>query len=165
MKCKRVKDLIVDYIDGEISQTLHKDITTHLETCPSCRELEQSLRRLAIEPLRQAEKAGVPERIWLKIKQAIVNKKQRLLIPDFINQLRYYFRIRRPVLVPVVSILVVILMISVLALRKNITTYNMLNAYLGEQAEFILQLAENGEESYFGIDEIDLGTSIEQFLL
>jgi len=36
---------------------------------------------------------------------------------------------------------------------------------MGEQMQFLSQLAENGEESYIGIEDINLGTSIEEYFL
>ena len=40
-----------------------------------------------------------------------------------------------------------------------------LNAYLNDQMNYILHLAENGEESYLGISEVSLDTSVEKYLL
>jgi len=165
MKCSKVKALIMDYIDEELNRELSQDIASHLAACPSCKGMEQSLRQAVIEPLRQAEKIGVPDRVWYQLKEAIVNRKQRAFLPGLIAQWSGYFRISRPVLVPVAAMVVVVLLVSVFFFGRTFTTQDTLNAYLEEQAGFLSQLAENGEESYLGINEVSLGTSIERYLL
>ena len=166
MKCNKVKALVMDYIDEELNQKLKHDLASHLESCPSCKEMEQTLRQTIIEPLRQAEKIKAPDRVWYQLKETIVNRKQRVSLPGLLAQWSGYFRIKRPVLVPVTAMIVVILLVSVFFFRKPpFTTQDTLNAYLEEQAELLSQLAENGEEDYFGIDDVSLGTSIERYLL
>ncbi len=155
----------MDYIDQELTQELSQDIARHLDICPSCKKMEQSLRQTVIQPLRQAEEQGVPDRVWYRLREAIINKKQRLFLPNLIAGWFGYFKIRRPVLVPVVAMAMVILLVSVFFFGKPTTTQDTLNAYLLEQASFLWQLAENGEGSYLGIDEVNLDTSIERYLL
>ena len=92
MKCNEIKNLIMEYIDGELSENLSKDITKHLNTCQSCRRTEEYLRSVIIEPLRQAERIEVPERIWYQVKDTIVNKKEGFSIFRLITQLLGYFR-------------------------------------------------------------------------
>ncbi len=165
MRCEEVKELIMDYIDNEVSEALRKEIATHLDACSSCKRIEQSLRRTAIEPLRRLKRVEAPDRIWYQVRDAIVNKKVRCLFPFSIVEWFKYLRIRirKPVLVPVA--ITTILLVAILFSKKTLITQNGLNAYIEEQARFLSQLAENGEESYFGIDDVNLGTYIERYLL
>ena len=165
MKCNRVEALIMDYIDGELNAALHKNVVRHLDICSSCKKMEQSLRRVIVEPLRQAGKIQAPDRIWYQLKEAIINKKEEFSLPNLIAEWSNYFRVKRPILVPVTVMIVVVLFIVTLFFGRILTTQNMLNAYMEEQVQFISQLAENGEESYFGIGEVNLGTAIEKYLL
>jgi predicted anti-sigma-YlaC factor YlaD len=165
MKCHKVKSLITEYIDNELNKNLSQDIARHLDTCPVCRQMEQSLRGAIIQPLSQAKMQAVPERIWYQLKDAIINRKQPSYLADLIARWFSYLQIKRPVLAPLTAMLIVALLVSVFFFGRIPTSQNGLSAYLAEQTSFILQLAENGEESYLGIEEVSLGTSIEKYLL
>jgi hypothetical protein len=127
--------------------------------------MEQSLRVAIIQPLRQAKRQEVPERVWYQLKETILNRKQPSYLTDLIARGFSYFQIKRPVLVPVTAMLMIALLVSALFFSRTPVSENGLSAYLEEQTSFILQLAENGEESYLGIEEVNLGTSIEKYLL
>jgi len=165
MKCKRVKNLLIDYIDNELNQKLNRDIASHLDACPACRQMEQSLRLNVIQPLRQAKKEEVPERVWYQLKESIINRPQRSFLADLITRCSVYFQIKRPVLVPVTAMAMLVLLVSLFLFNSILDTQNTLNAYLADQADYLLQLAENGEEGYLGIQEVNLGTSIEKYFL
>jgi len=95
MKCKRVKDLMSEYIDGEINESQRKDITIHLKSCASCKKIETSLRQTIIAPLKGAEKASVPEDIWHGLRSAITAGEEKNFV--WVRPLG----IPRPVLVPI----------------------------------------------------------------
>lgn len=46
MDCKRVEDLISEYIENVLSSELNKEITSHLKQCPSCRTLKEKVESL-----------------------------------------------------------------------------------------------------------------------
>jgi anti-sigma factor RsiW len=165
MKCSGVKNLLIDYIDNELSQKMGQDIARHLDNCPACRQMEQSLRQNIIQPLRQAKKEEVPERVWYQLKESIINRPQGSFLADLIARWSGYFQIKRPVLVPVTALAMVVLLVSLFLFNSILSTQNTLNAYLAEQADYLLQLAENGKEGYLGIQEFNLGTSIEKYFL
>lgn len=165
MKCNKAQALIIDYIDGELNTALDKDITKHLDTCSSCKKMEQSLRKVIIAPLENAEKLKAPERIWYHVRDRILNEKKRSLLPNLVAEWSKYFRIKAPVLVPITVIIVAVLFVATLFFGRTFTTQNMLNTYMTDQVQFISQLAENDEESYFGIGEVNLDTAIEKYLL
>ena len=154
MKCEEIKNLIIDYIDGEIDEAGYKNIKAHLDTCASCRKLEQSLKETVIDPIKMAERIDAPEGIWQRI-------SDRIQSPSF--KWTDALRIKKPLLVPVVVALT--LFVVAFFLKKPPITENMLNEYIGEHVEFLSELAENGEDSYFALEDIDLGTSIEKYLL
>lgn len=162
MRCEEIKDLIIDYIDGEVSEGLRRDIANHLEVCSSCKEKEQSLRRAVIEPLRKAEKVEAPEGIWYQVRDTIVNRKERRLLHHPVAEWIGYLRIRKLRLAAAIT---VILFTGVFFFGKSLITRKALESYIEEQVQLLSQLAENGEESFFGINDINLGTSIERYLM
>lgn len=44
MKCEKVRELISEYIDGELSPQINKKVEEHLENCPSCSTLVNTLK-------------------------------------------------------------------------------------------------------------------------
>jgi predicted anti-sigma-YlaC factor YlaD len=46
MNCQQVEDLISLYIENELSQELHREISLHLEHCQSCRQLKEKVEEL-----------------------------------------------------------------------------------------------------------------------
>lgn len=166
MKCDEVKELIMDYIDKEANESIRKDIATHLDTCASCKKLEESLRVKAIEPFRRAEQIKTPEEIWHKLRENIVNKNKRADLIGLLTQWRGYFQIKKPVLIPALTVITVMLFITVLFFGKTHTARNLLNAYLADQVQFVSDLANDDEENYFDLYyAVDLDTSIERYFL
>jgi len=55
MECrdKNIRDLIVDFIDGNLDTQASRQVATHMESCPECRKLEQEYQQ-TIEGLRAA---------------------------------------------------------------------------------------------------------------
>jgi hypothetical protein len=46
MDCKQVEDLISMYIESEVTEETHREISTHLELCSSCRRLKEKVEDL-----------------------------------------------------------------------------------------------------------------------
>ena len=46
MDCQRVEDLISMYIEHELPQELHREISLHLQQCRNCRELKEKVESL-----------------------------------------------------------------------------------------------------------------------
>jgi hypothetical protein len=46
MECKKVEDLISEYIENELSREVQREISLHLETCESCRQLKEKMEEL-----------------------------------------------------------------------------------------------------------------------
>lgn len=46
MDCIKVEDILSDYLENEISEDLHKEVSLHLETCASCMALKEKIEEL-----------------------------------------------------------------------------------------------------------------------
>ena len=46
MRCAEVRDNLNRFLDGELAAELSKEMATHLQCCPSCRQLWSRLRQL-----------------------------------------------------------------------------------------------------------------------
>jgi hypothetical protein len=49
MSCKKWRNLIMERIDGTTNDIENQNLSLHLENCPSCRNLEQDLKRVLAE--------------------------------------------------------------------------------------------------------------------
>ena len=50
MNCEKIKNLLMEYIDGELDRALEKEIKGHLAACDKCRQAEEALMNAVIEP-------------------------------------------------------------------------------------------------------------------
>jgi len=46
MNCQQIEDLISLYIENEVSEEEHNEITLHIGQCPSCRKLKEKVEEL-----------------------------------------------------------------------------------------------------------------------
>ena len=164
MRCAKARKLIMDYIDGELSKPEEKEFTGHLASCPECKRLVESARLSSVEPFRKAQKQKAPAGLWYQIKDSIADKEKK--VPSFSPAWQRWLdslQIRRRVLVPAMVTMTIIIFVFIfgnLMLRQN-----PVNSYLAEQLQFMSELGGNGEESYLGITDIDMDTSIEQYFM
>lgn len=164
MNCNKIKDLISSYIDGELSETLQKEVEQHLNTCNQCKQLEETLRRIVIEPFKKAEKTKAPEAVWHQIKTAIEEKPTKSFFPDVIDRLSSSFFARKPVLA-VVTIMVLIFIGVALIKQVPFNSQEAVNTHLKEQMQFLSYLESDERISYSDMDNVELGTAIEKYLL
>ena len=81
MKCKEVNQLLLSYLDNEVSPKEQRAIKAHLSACPSCREELEALASTQRE-LRQAFKT-ITARVspspytWAIIKQQLLGEERR----------------------------------------------------------------------------------------
>jgi hypothetical protein len=69
MRCKRVKKLFFDYINGNLNENLRKDIAEHLKECSECsREFE--IVKTFYENI-EIEKVNTPDEMILKLRDKI----------------------------------------------------------------------------------------------
>lgn len=159
MKCRKIQDLIrADYIDGELSERLKKEVEEHLAVCRECSEYAEVVKATAVEPLRDSEIIAPPERVWNGIKENIyTDERAQSPLAEWTDRLREVFTVRRPVLAAAVS---VVMIFAVLFFwRTSVNRQAQLNSYLEGQMEALFYIDTNGN----GYD--DLGTGIEEFFM
>ena len=163
MNCKKVRDLLTEYLDGEIEPGLRSDIARHISSCQACRELAGSMKKFAIEPLANAQKVTAPEGLWDQIRARIDKEEKKALDPAFlIERLFAYVAARRPALAFAAAAVVIIAVATLAGLP--LTGRNETNAYIREQVEFYSYLdgenGSNGDSAMAG-----LGSSGEDYFL
>jgi len=70
MRCTRVKKILIEYIDGNLSQKQNASIKKHLEECPDCKKLLQDFKKIA-NNAGKLEKHSPPKETWSKIEARI----------------------------------------------------------------------------------------------
>ena len=154
MNCKKIRDLLSEYIDGELEHRLSSEIEQHLSSCDGCRQIHKAILESSVNILRGSEKTKAPEDLWERVKAGLEEREpQRSLAPLFIQ---------RPAFSLATAAVVIIIAITVIKLPSKET--GAVALYMEDQVEFFEYLAnENslGQES----DMIDLGTDIEKYLL
>ena len=154
MRCANIKELIMDYVDNELTGALQKEVRRHLDGCYQCRTLEIDLRNTAIEPLKKAQRAKAPQEVWDNIKAAIERTEERP---------RFVFQIRMPALAFATA--AAVLLISLALVRGPFDGRYAINGYIEEQAEFLSYLIADNGAGYSDSAAIDFETTIEEFLL
>ena len=164
MRCNKVKNLIGDYIDGELKDQLKKRVENHIKTCPSCREYELALKNVVISPLEKSKLTKAPDHLWSRIKESILDNERKPKVRFIFLEHLASLRLGKPALA-LTSVALILIVITSLVV-KNVINKNMIfDSYMIEQVEHISSLAQNGEESLFGVESVDLGTSIEKYFL
>lgn len=162
MKCDQIKEfLMTDYTDGELSNERKKEIEDHLNNCCSCKEFEQALRKVAIDPFKNIEEVKPPDYVWERVKNSIDHSKEQDQI-DIVPGIRGFFSSifapRRAVFTAIPA--VVIIFLAIFLTRTHLNNKIMVNTYLNEQAEFFAYL-----DNEVNGGSVDLGTDIEKYLL
>ena len=70
MRCPSVKKMLIEYIDGNLSQKQNASIKKHLEECPDCKKLLQDFKKIA-NNAGKLEKHSPPKETWNKIEARI----------------------------------------------------------------------------------------------
>lgn len=163
MKCKEIQELIMtDYIDGEMSDELYKEVKKHVDGCVQCKQFEQTVRQTAVEPFKKAPIVTPPESVWINIKDTIQHEQEKGRFANIRERLIGSFRIKKPVFA--VAVITAAIFVAVLLTRKTSNNRDMVNSYLEEQIGFIAELDSEGER-FLDEDDIDFGTVIEEFLM
>lgn len=163
MNCKRIKELIMtDYVDGEASAELQKEVEEHLSTCSQCKQFEQALRQIAVEPFKKAQIIKPPESVWYGIKEAIEEKQSEGLFVGLKNVLSTIFNLRKPVVA--MAIVAAVIFIAAVFVKLPFNNQHAVSGYLEEQIDFLSYL-DADEINYFNGEYVDLGTTIEEYFL
>ena len=163
MNCKDVRDMLGEYLDGEMSPGLGSDVERHIASFRACRDLAESTKRFAIEPLAKAQKVKAPEGLWGQIRARIEKEENKALAPaNILERLWADIAARRPVFALAAATVVIIAVVTLVSLPLK--GQNDASAYMRDQAEFYSYLdGENGSNGDF--DTASLGTSLEDFFL
>jgi len=70
MRCSKVKKMISDYIDNELTSKQTDALETHLKECPECRQTLEAFKNIA-EKSGKLKEVSPPEWSWMRIKMRI----------------------------------------------------------------------------------------------
>jgi len=166
MNCKKIRELIMtDYLDGEISQRLKEEVEKHLSSCYRCREFKQTVMKEAVEPFRVSGENKPPDYLWYRIKDAIAAKEEKEAVSVF-RRMRIFwehiFSFPKPVFA--LATISAVILTAVVLTKLPLNNQKTVNKYLEEQLDFLVNL-DVDEPDYFDTGIVDLGTSIEEYLL
>ncbi len=154
MDCKKIRDLLSEYIDSELNGRLSVEIDQHLSSCDGCRQIHEAILGSSVNILRGSEKAKAPEDLWERVKTGLEEKKpNRSFAPLFIQ---------RPAFSLAIAAVVIVIAITAIKLPGRET--GAVASYMEDQVEFFEYLA-NGNGLVQEAEMIDLGTAIEKYLL
>jgi len=156
---------MTDYVDGELGEEMRGKVLNHLKACEKCRQFEKVLKLEAVEPFKALKKETPPSFVWERIKERIVSlqgKTSERIVITLKERFSGIFKTLKPAYA--ISAVVTVILLSVLVLKISFTRPRPLDAYLTEQAEYIINLDQNGA-SENGFSNESLGTSIETFFL
>ena len=78
MNCKKARRLLAaDYTDGELDAAARAEVERHIGACAGCGRFGEELRRLAVEPLRNAPRVAAPASLWPRVLGAIQREEER----------------------------------------------------------------------------------------
>lgn len=144
MRCSKVKKMISDYIDNELTSKQTEAMEKHLKECPECRQTMKNFRKI-VEKSGKLVEINPPEWSWMRI-------KARIGSPSKSTQLKFKNRwiwLRTPAFRLTAAILVVAVVTGfvMIGLRssQNGETFLFLDA--GSQIYTIAKL-EEAEEHY-----------------
>ncbi|PIU40948.1 MAG: hypothetical protein COS99_07725 [Candidatus Omnitrophica bacterium CG07_land_8_20_14_0_80_42_15] len=164
MNCKKIQELLLtDYTDGEAKGVLAKEVKDHLRVCEKCRSFEETLKRAAIDPFKNAGILKPPAYLWERIKEKIdIEPEPRpanvfVHLKDFLQGVLSF---RRPVVV--VATATALVFVAVIFSKLPFGSRSEVISYIEDQSEFISRL-DNGASTYS--DNISFGTSIEEYFL
>jgi len=160
MNCKKIQELILtDFLDDEANARLHKQVKQHLKSCYKCREFEQQVRKTCSQPFAETKEIQPPENVWFNIKERVAESEPLGFMAELKNYLDNAIFSPKPA-IAIVSLAMILLVTFTLA-RIPIVRRQQVTAYIEEQVNFLVELEPSNDENGY----IDLGTSIEEFLL
>jgi predicted anti-sigma-YlaC factor YlaD len=168
MKCKKAQKLILtDYIDKQLSQGLQNEIESHINSCSECRQYKDQLLRATAAAFKNTEEIKPPDMVWSKIKQSISDKDiqpQHSRLVVFKNSLLDMFTVRKPALVFATMALMILIIGIVInpGIRTQLKNENGISMIVEKETEFLESLDIS---SAYNNEEINFGTSIEEYLL
>jgi len=71
--CRKLLGEMSDYVDGELSADLCRELEEHLQDCPNCRVMLDSLTK-TIRVFREGNEEPLPESLKASLKQALARR-------------------------------------------------------------------------------------------
>ncbi len=65
-KCRRVRERLVDYVEGALADRVKRETVRHIESCSACRE-ELKAIRLSREALLSVRRSPCAEGVWARV--------------------------------------------------------------------------------------------------
>ena len=137
MDCRSIKELIAtDYLDGQLHESVSRQVRAHIDACPECRAYEDAVRRTSVEPFKNVPSVTPPDFIWARIKDALQTERRQQRLGIVLHP--------RPVYAAI-AIALCVITATTMAVRWN--SQMQMNSYLQEQAEFLSSL-DNGVDTF-----------------
>jgi len=80
MNCEKLREMLIDYIEGALTGKEKAEFEAHLQTCPECRELIKSFGNLSVSVREhldaKASRIEAPPMLWGKILSAVQSQKK-----------------------------------------------------------------------------------------
>ncbi len=181
MNCEKIRGLLTsDYIDGELDEGARADVVRHLETCTRCRQLEEAVRRAAVEPFTHAQLDSAPASVWNQVALAI-DREREGIVPAAIRRGWERLSIIRRAAYGAASLAALILLAAILirlpfnagrGARLSSADVAGVRDYLREQLLALDYQGDNGTESigdgsadYDDTASVSFGTIVEEYLI
>lgn len=160
MRCKKIQHfLMTDYLDGEISQALSRDIEQHLKGCNRCRVFLKELKSVQA-PFKNVESIAPPTYVWQRIREKII-AEPILQAPPIVDRLGHWLKLpllHKPQLA--VATLALILVFIFIFSHLPFQSYEPTEAFTDEEKSVMFVFNGNGATfiDYFG-------TELEEYFL
>ena len=74
--CRRLLEEMSDYVDGDLSDELCRELESHLHDCPNCRVMLDSLTK-TIRVFREGAEEPVPEHLRKSLREALTRRREK----------------------------------------------------------------------------------------
>ncbi|MDP3979944.1 MAG: zf-HC2 domain-containing protein [Chlamydiota bacterium] len=170
MNCKQFKDILYEYLQGNLDEKQYQLAQEHARHCSACLQEMDFLNHQLLK-LKNAKVHAPDEKVWQAIKEAITKELPRNIVP--------MRRITHSSFLKIASVAALILVSasSWFYLHQSpVGQNNHLDAYLEDHAVFIAELSDqttdtltedDQDDLLFDGDEedLDFGTLIEDYFL
>jgi len=163
MKCDRVKDVIIDYVDGEVNEVLRQEIASHLDACPDCKRMADDLKGAVLGPLKSSRRHEPSREVWHRIKDALEGEKVRAVLSFPALDWAGIFRVRRPAFA--LAFVAVVLCVAAFFVGTTRVSRNGIEPYVQDGELFLAYLEGDAQADDADAYDNGLGTSIEKYLL
>lgn len=162
MNCKKIRELLLtDHLDKESEERIRASVQKHLSKCAECRNFQEEIQLAAVEPFKSCSSPGVPEAVWLNIKERITERESRKIsLLDAIKERLKVFSLPKPAFALASTMIILLIMAGVIT--KYSADKSSVRDYFAQQIGFYSVL-NSGEENGGQNNNTDIGASIEKY--